>query len=206
VEIDSSLRRPSGRERLLGAATRLVRENGYAATSVDALCADAGVTKGSFFHHFASKAALGIAAAENWSTHAAALFDSAAYRRDPDPVARVLAYVNHRTDLITGAPAEFCCLAGTMVQEIHASNPDLRDACAASIFGHADSLAADFDAAIAARGVVGITGESLARHVQAVLQGGFIMAKAANSPAPAREAIDHLKHYLTLLFGEGEQQ
>ena len=48
----------------------LVRRQGYAATSVDEICAAAGVSKGAFFHHFASKEALGIAAAEQWTTHA----------------------------------------------------------------------------------------------------------------------------------------
>ena len=183
----------------------MVREQGFGATSVDDLCAVAGVSKGAFFHHFATKEALGIAAAAHWSAHAGGLFDDAPYRADPDPVARVLAYVDHRLSLIEGSPADFSCYAGTTVQEVHDSSPALRDACAMSIFGHADSLAADFDAAIAARGVTGTTGKSLARHVQAVLQGGFIMAKAAASPTPAREAVGHLKRYLKLLFGEGEQ-
>ena len=190
------------RERLLEAAVRLVRQQGFGGTSVDALCAAAGVTKGAFFHHFASKEALGVAAAAAWGAHAAGLFDDAQYRRDADPVARVLAYVDHRAALLEGAAWEFTCLAGTMVQELHESSPAIRDACRASIFGHADSLAGDFHDAIADRGVVGVTGIGLARHVQAVLQGGFIIAKANGGPEAARDAVAHLRHYLVLIFGE----
>lgn len=203
-ECPPSRPRITARDRLLDAAVLLVRENGYGATSVDALCAAAGVTKGAFFHHFASKEALGIAAADHWRAHAAAMFDHAAYRADPDPVARVLGYVDHRAALIAGAPAEFSCLAGTMVQEVHETHPGLRDACRDSIYGHGDSLAADFDAAIAACGVTGVTGIGLARHVQTVLQGGFVMAKASNDAAAAQEAVAHLRRYLVLIFGKGD--
>ena len=41
--------------RLLNAALKVVRAKGYAATTVDDICQAAGVTKGSFFHHFKSK-------------------------------------------------------------------------------------------------------------------------------------------------------
>ena len=192
----------NARDRLLGAAIQVIREKGFGGTSIDDLCRAAGVTKGGFFHHFASKEALGVAAAAAWRAHAGMLFDGADYRSDPDPVARVLGYVAHRAALIEGAPAEFSCLAGTMVQELHITSPVLRDAARDAIHGHGDTLADDFDAALAARGVTSTTGLSLARHVQAVLQGGFIMAKANGDAAAARDAISHLETYLRFLLGE----
>jgi TetR/AcrR family transcriptional repressor of nem operon len=36
--------------------------------------------------------------------------------------------------------------------------------------------------------------------MQCVIQGAFILAKAAGSAAVAEESIDHLRRYLTLLF------
>ena len=53
----------TARRKLLDSALRLIRAQGYSATSVDDLCAAAGVTKGAFFHHFKSKEELGVAAA-----------------------------------------------------------------------------------------------------------------------------------------------
>lgn len=46
------------RMRLLESARRLAMENGLGAVGVDAVAADAGVTKGGLFHHFPSKQAL----------------------------------------------------------------------------------------------------------------------------------------------------
>ncbi|WP_336204224.1 TetR/AcrR family transcriptional regulator [Nonomuraea sp. LPB2021202275-12-8] len=43
---------------LTGAAQRLFGGNGYAATSIDAVAAAAGVTKGAVYHHFDGKQAL----------------------------------------------------------------------------------------------------------------------------------------------------
>src|SRR4051812_25499922 len=41
--------------KLLDATLKVVRTKGYNATRVEDVCAAAGVTKGSFFHHFESK-------------------------------------------------------------------------------------------------------------------------------------------------------
>ena len=51
------------RTKLLEAALPLIHAKGYSATSVDQICAAAGVSKG-FFHHFKSKDVLGVAAAD----------------------------------------------------------------------------------------------------------------------------------------------
>ena len=42
------------RDKLLDAAMHVIRQKGYDATTVDDICAEAGLTKGAFFHHFAS--------------------------------------------------------------------------------------------------------------------------------------------------------
>ena len=46
------------RAALVAAARRLFGEQGYASTSVEQIAADAGVTIGALYHHFATKTAL----------------------------------------------------------------------------------------------------------------------------------------------------
>jgi TetR/AcrR family transcriptional regulator, transcriptional repressor for nem operon len=194
-------RNGTARTGLLEAAVALIRAKGLTATTVDDLCAAAGVTKGAFFHHFDTKEHLAVAAAEHWSETTGGLFASASYHDKADPVDRVLGYIDLRAALITGTPAEFSCLAGTMTQEAFESSPAVRDACAASIFGHAATLEADLAAAIAVHPpALKVNAASLARHTQAVLQGAFILGKAANDPAVVLDSIEHLRRYIQLLF------
>jgi TetR/AcrR family transcriptional regulator, transcriptional repressor for nem operon len=189
------------RSKLLDAAFSLIREKGYASTSVEDLCLHAGVTKGAFFHHFKSKDALAVAAANHWSETTAAFFDSAPYHGEGDPLDRVLGYLDFRKSILKGDIAEYTCLVGTMVQEIHATSPDIREACAASIYSHAATLEADIAEAMKrCRIRASWTAQSLALHTQAVLQGAFIMAKAKGGAAIAAASIDHLRRYIELLF------
>lgn len=193
--------RGDARTRLLEAARDVIRRQGYAATTVDDLCAEAGVTKGAFFHHFKNKEALGVAAAEYWSETTSALFASAPYHAPDDPLARVLAYIDFRKEIIGGDLAEWTCLVGTMTQEVYGTYPAIREACADSILSHAATLEPDIAAAMRARGLSGPwSAASLARHTQAVLQGAFILAKASGRTEYALESVEHLRRYVEFLF------
>lgn len=196
--------RSTSRDLLLDAAVAVIRTQGLHATTVDDLCAAAGVSKGAFFHHFASKDDLAIAAADHWSVTTGGLFADAPYHEPEDAADRVLGYLDFRASLIGEAIERYSCLVGTMVQEAYVTNPALRDACGASILGHAATLEADIAEALMDAGTdvsdVGAEAASLARHTQAVLQGAFVMSKAANDPAVALESVAHLRHYFESLF------
>jgi TetR/AcrR family transcriptional repressor of nem operon len=197
--------RGDARVALLNAALTLVRKQGWSATSVDQLCTAAGVTKGAFFHHFESKADLGTAAARHWTAVTSPLFASADYHHRRDPLDRIFGYLDFRAALAKGPLESFTCFAGTTVQEVFATNDPIRAACGASILGHAQHLAADFNAALALhRPRIPVTADSLAVYTQTVLQGGFVLAKAAGDRAPLLDAIEHLRRYLKLLFNKKE--
>ncbi|MGC1521445.1 MAG: TetR/AcrR family transcriptional regulator [Steroidobacteraceae bacterium] len=186
---------------LLDAALSIIRAKGYTATRVEDICEAAGVTKGSFFHHFKSKEDLAIAAAEHWCVATGDVFASAAYRALPDPVERLLAYVDFRKALLKGALPEITCFAGTMIQEVYETHPVLRDACEKSIGEHVASLEADVEAAMRKYCVdPPFSAGSLALYTQAVMQGAFILAKAKQDAAVAADCLDHLRRNIEMLF------
>lgn len=191
------IRRGDARPALLDAALGVFRAKGYGGASVDDLCRAAGVTKGAFFHHFPSKEALAIAAADHFGRMADGLFADAPFRAAPRAADRVLGYVALRAALMQGPIESWTCYAGTLTQEVWASHPAIREAAAAEILGHAARLEPDFAQALAEAGEDPAQAPGLSRHVQAVLQGAFVLAKAAGDPAPARESADHLLRHLS---------
>ena len=190
--------------KLLEAALYVVRAKGYTATRVEDICAAAGVTKGSFFHHFKSKEDLALAAAAYWDEMTGQFFKLAPFGALPDPLERILGYIDFRKTLIAGEPHAFTCFAGTMVQDVFETHPAIRDACRTSIFGHAGTLEADIEAAIRQHAPNSPwTAKSLALHMQAVFQGAFVLAKAENGPDAALACLDHLRRYVELSFATG---
>lgn len=194
--------RSNARDRLIAAAHQLVRRQGYAATSVDQICAGAGVTKGAFFHHFDTKEALGVAAAEGWTERARPMFDRPPHTRLDDPLDRLLGHIDFRLAMIDGPTEDYTCFVGTMVQEAYATSDRIRAACEASISAYCQALAPDIQAAMDVYGTPGdITALGLAQHIQSVLQGAFVLAKTTNDPTIARGTVTHLKRYVRMLFG-----
>jgi len=195
------------RQKLVNAAVSLVREKGYAATSVDQVCERAGLTKGAFFHHFKSKDALAVASAGYWSECSQAVFASAPYHAHADPLDRVLGYLEFRKVMLAGGVQESTCLAGTMVQEVYTSHPDIARACEATIYDQAAEIEKDIEAAMKQHRIrAQWTAASLALHMQAVVQGAIILAKAKGGVDVAIETIDHLRRYVELLFGKAPRR
>lgn len=194
------------RTRLLEAAQNVFRTKGYAASTVDDICEAAGVTKGSFFHHFKSKEELTLSAAAHWSTWTDALFAAAPYHQAADPRDRVLGYVDFRAAILNRDVPDFTCLLGTLVQETYATHAAIRTACDKGMSTHIANLTQDIEAAKQMYAPdAPWSAESIGYFIQAVLQGSFVFAKAKNGSEVARDNLSHLRRYLETLFPQPRQ-
>jgi TetR/AcrR family transcriptional regulator, transcriptional repressor for nem operon len=195
----------ASKTRLLDAALTVIRTKGYSATTVDDICHAAGVTKGSFFHHFKTKDELALAAAEHFSGMADGLFAAAPYHAASDPAERVLGYIDFRAAMLKHQIPEYTCLLGTMVQETYVTHPAIREACDRHMTAHTAQIARDIaEAKRLYAPKASWSAESLAFYTQAVLQGAFILAKAKQDSTVAAESIAHLRDHVATLFSQAK--
>jgi TetR/AcrR family transcriptional repressor of nem operon len=180
---------------LVGAATDLIRRQGYTATSVDDVCAQARVTKGAFFHHFKTKDRLVEACLAQWDGGAAAMEARAPFQSIAGPHMRAIGYMDFYIGLFDSPGLLKSCLAGTTVQEIGTNTP-LREAahsCFANACGRFKALLDD--ACQRSRGRIDTAG--LASLWMAAIQGSLILYKASQDTTVIRRNLEHVKTYIT---------
>jgi len=195
----------NSKTQLLNAALQVIRAKGYAGTTVEDICQEAGVTKGSFFHHFTSKDELALSATAHWEAMTERFFASAPYHKHADPLERLLGYVDFRGAILTGELPDYTCLLGTLVQETYATHPDIRAACDRGMSRHIAHLTLDIEAAQKRYAPKARwSPESVGYFIQSALQGSFIFAKAKQSPEVVRENLAHLRRYLKTLFTQSQ--
>jgi TetR/AcrR family transcriptional repressor of nem operon len=114
-----------------------------------------------------------------------------------------LGYVDFRASMLQGDIAQYTCLMGTTVQEVHATHPDIRAACDQGMSEHVAELTRDLEAAKQKYAPdAAWSAQSVGYYMQSVLQGAFIFAKAKQNPEVALECLGHLRRYLETLLGQ----
>ena len=193
------------RDRILDAAQRIVLERGFAATSIDAVLAEAPATKGAFFHHFPSKNDLGRALLERYAAADERMledFIAAAEAESDDPAEQLVAFVRRFEDAADElAPAQPGCLFVSFIYESQLVGDDEDDVIATSIRHWRTRLLKKLEAAVRLHpSDIAVDLRSLADHVFTTFEGGFILARAMHDPSHLRAQLTHLRHYLELLF------
>jgi TetR/AcrR family transcriptional repressor of nem operon len=183
------------RAKLVQTATELIRRKGYIATRIDDVCEHAGVTKGAFFHHFATKEDLAEACLVDWGRSTGQMLLNAPFQNEPDPSKRVLGVFDFFIELFDQPDAMRSCLVGTTVQEVSETHPQLRLA-ANQCFEAARSLFKSMLEEACQSSSEPVDTTSLADLWMATLQGSLILYKASQNPAVIRTSLQHTKNYI----------
>jgi TetR/AcrR family transcriptional repressor of nem operon len=159
------------RRRMIKSAGRRLKKDGLDGSGVATLMADAGLTNGAFYAHFASKDDLIAATMADQLQEQRVLLRQLA--GEPDGFPRfVHGYLSpgHRDD------AEGGCPSGALLAEVARSSPAIRRAYSAGILGVADDLAA-----LMAPGAPA-SGRRKALGCIAILVGSLQLARAIDDP------------------------
>lgn len=190
--------------KLLDAAQRLMLAKGFPATTVEEICNAAGLTKGSFFHYFESKDDLGKAVLDRCAGQGIAMFESARFRRQSDPLKRIVASIDFWINFINDPSTECGCLLGNFAQELSDTHPEIRAQCARHFDRWAEMLKRDFDEAKSAyHPRAQIDTQGLAEHYVAVVEGALLLAKVKRDRKVFERNLSHLKRYVQSVFEGG---
>ena len=189
------------REKLIFAGVDLFRRHGYVATPVDAICTAAGVSKGAFFHHFASKEALAEACMDQWDDLMAGWDAGHAAAADGADAVTILATYMRRSTAFLADPKTFAsCLPGTTVQEISESHPALRDR-ANQCFTKAHNRFQTLLAAAASEKQTTVDTDALAQLWIGTIQGSLILFKASRDVRVIDSNMSHVSQYILQQIG-----
>lgn len=106
------------REALLHTGMRLLTEQGFLSTGIDAVLREVGVPKGSFYHYFASKEAFGRAVLERYDDYFAAKLERCLGNAARPPLARLEDFVADARAGMARHGFRRGCLVGNLGQEV----------------------------------------------------------------------------------------
>jgi TetR/AcrR family transcriptional repressor of nem operon len=194
---------PETKRKLVDAGVNLMRAQGFNATTVDEICAAAGVTKGGFFHYFKSKEEIAKAALASFHEGKLKDYGSAPFRKLADPLDRVFGRLDYVKENVGGGKHQTKgCLIGVFAQELAFTNPELRSVCQAFFSKIAEDVGNDLAAAKAAYAPnSSFDPKRLATFYVSIVQGSLLLAKAAEDSEVFAANIEQFRSYLQNLFG-----
>lgn len=194
-------RSAESQEKLILAAQTLILRQGFAATTVDQICAEAGLTKGAFFHHFAGKEAIGHAALDAWGAMGTRLY-SAAWS---DPTVDPLDQLHRMFDIMisfTEREEPCTCVVGILSQELAQSHPELAAVCAKHLDDWTMHVARMLDGAKRTHPEAQpFDTQRVAWLLNAIWQGSMLIAKTRRTPELIVSNIELARAHVDALFG-----
>lgn len=194
---------PKSRQDLLNAAQELMLAKGFGATSVDEICRKAKLTKGSFFHYFKSKDALGKALLERFccSTQAQMKECCGCRSAEKDPLKRVESHIDLAIKISQERIGAKGCLLGTFAQELSDTHPQIRSMCAQAFYEWGKLIAADLKEAKAKyKPKTNFDPQDLAQHLIAIIEGAEILAKAQGDKKIVKKSLEYFRDYVKKIF------
>ncbi len=180
------------KDRLIESTRELLWERGYAAISPRAILNASGVGQGSMYHHFRGKEQLTMAAVDRNGEQMRAQVESA-LAGPGGAIERITRYLHTERDVMRG------CRFGKLTQDPDAAASAPLHSAVTEIFAwlRAQLAAVIVDGQRTGELPADLDAERLAATVAATVQGGYVLARAANDPSAFDAAVDGALDLLT---------
>lgn len=193
------------RERILDIAQHAVLHKGFAATSIDEIICEAGITKSGFFYHFKDKNDLARSLLQRYLDDEWTVFERLFKQADElseDPLHAFLIFLklfaDTMSDLPNGHPG---CLVASYVYQDQLFSRDVRELTAEGHRIWRKRFRARLDA-IAERypPKIEVDLDDMADMLSAVADGGIILSKSLSDPGVLPRQILQYRAYVKLVF------
>ncbi|RRQ76551.1 TetR family transcriptional regulator [Streptomyces griseofuscus] len=174
-------------ERLIESTRDLLWERGYVGTSPKAILERAGAGQGSMYHHFKGKPDLALAAIRRTAEQLRAAAERS-LEGPGTPYERIEAYLRREREVLRGCPVGRL----TMDPDVIASD-ELRAPVTETLAAIRERLAGIVEEGKRqGQFAPELDAERAAATILATVQGGYVLARAAGSPAAFDAAVDGL--------------
>ena len=189
------------KRRLLEAAMQLMLRQGFTATTVDQICSEADLTKGSFFHYFKTKDEIGEGALDYFYSRQQRQFAEAEFTRLSDPLEKIHGLLDFIIKNMKGAQMQ-SCLCGNLAQELAHTHPRFRASCDEKFSGFAKLIQTTLrEAKVIHRPKIDFDPESVSLMFVSLMQGSLLVAKTLQDGKLIAHNLEHFRNYVDTLFG-----
>lgn len=195
----------SARERLLDVAEAAVLAKGFAATSIEELVTETGISKSGFFYHFKDKGALAKAIMERYLVRDRELLDQMFARADElndDPLHGFLVGLKFFAEMMSDLPNNHPgCVAASFAYQDQLFNREIHDLNASGVLLWRKRFRERFDL-IAAKYPPKIQADfdALADTIAVMVEGGFVLGRALKDSTITPRQILLFRDYVRIIF------
>ena len=185
------------RDKLLHAAFDEIYRRGFQAASLDTILANAGLTKGALYHHFADKDSLGYAVVDEVIKGLLLKRWGVLEPLTGDPVTALQRILRLRSAGLTAREVELGCPLNNLAQEMSPLDQRFQRAISATFDTWTDAVARALRRGQAEGSVRGdVDAPKVAAFVVASIEGSFGLAKSARSASMLRSNLEVLGSFL----------
>jgi TetR/AcrR family transcriptional repressor of nem operon len=203
--LDAAEGKVSARERILDAAESAVLAKGFAATSIDELVAETGVSKSGFFYHFKDKGALAKAILERYLARDRELLEQMFARADElndDPLHGFLVGLKFFAEMMSDLPNNHPgCIAASFAYQDQLFNREIHDLNASGILIWRKRFRERFDLIAQKYPLKSeVDLDALADSVAVLVEGGFVLGRALKDSTITPRQILLFRDYIRIIF------